>query len=172
VTPLPTATAVPPTTGPEVTTGSPTNVISPYDLTGSYKRDDGTLYGRPEVALYGKGSGYDQGTVNFRPVNLPADPVFLRLTGLDDERPEATNMQIVLNGTVIFDGPTSFPRVPDGDIGEGGPDRYWGQMNIAVPAKLLKNDFNTLVIRNTAPWNGNIGVPYILISSIEFVKAK
>lgn len=172
VTPLPTATAVPQTMAPEVTTGSATNVISPYDLIGSYKRNDGTLYGRPEVALYGKGSGYDQGAVNFRPVNLPADPVFLRLTGLDDERPEATTMQIVLNGTIIFDGPTSFPRVPDGDIGEGGTDRYWGQMNIAVPAKLLKNDFNTLVIRNTVPWNGNIGVPYILISSIEFVRGK
>ena len=81
-----TATALPPTNMPQPTTGAAN--ISPYLLRGAYKRDDGRLYGREEVALYGAGSGYDAGTVSFELRDVPTVPLALDVLGLDDERPD------------------------------------------------------------------------------------
>lgn len=143
--------------------------FSPYWLTGAYKRDDGQLYGEPEVALYGSGSDYSQGTVNFTLDKVPGGEVVLEITGLDDERIEHCQFQIILNATTIFDGANTFPNVPDGDNGEGGSSRYWGRMSIPVPANLLKAGQNTLTFRNNTPWNGYLGIPYILINNLRFV---
>jgi eukaryotic-like serine/threonine-protein kinase len=164
---VPTATAPPPTLNP-ANSGVNANSFSPYSLSGAYKRDDGTLYGRPEVALYGAGSGYEQGTVNFKLESLPPAKVFLVLTGLDDERRENCNLKVTLNGTVIYNGPSGFPDVPTSDNGEGGPDRYWGQFEIAVPVNLFKAGTNSLVLSNTTPWTGQLGIPYILINQLKF----
>jgi hypothetical protein len=120
------------------------------------------------VALYGAGSGYEQGTVNFKLESLPPAKVFLVLTGLDDERRENCNLKVTLNGTVIYNGPSGFPDVPTSDNGEGGPDRYWGQFEIAVPVNLFKAGTNSLVLSNTTPWTGQLGIPYILINQLKF----
>jgi serine/threonine-protein kinase len=164
---IPTATAPPPTINP-ANSGLNANSFSPYSLSGAYKRDDGTLYGRPEVALYGAGSGYEQGTVNFKLESLPPAKVFLVLTGLDDERRENCNLKVTLNGTVIYNGPSGFPDVPTSDNGEGGPDRYWGQFEIGVPVNLFMAGTNSLVLSNTTPWTGQLGIPYILINQLKF----
>jgi serine/threonine-protein kinase len=162
---IPTATAVPPPNPGNFSSSN--NSFTPYSLAGSYRRDDGRLYGRPEVALYGSGSGYEQGTYNFKADSLPAVPVVLTLTGLDDERRENNSMQVILNGTQIYNGPSGFPNVPTSDNGEGGADRYWGQFRINVPANLFNAGTNSLVIRNNTPWQGYLGIPYILINQVN-----
>jgi len=131
-------------------------------------RDDGTLYGRPEVALYGAGSGYENGTVKFNVDGLPQGKVLLTLTGLDDERRENCILKVTLNGAVVYNGPSNFPNAPTSDNGEGGNDRYWGQFQISIPPNLFKSGSNTLVLSNTTPWSGQLGIPYILINQLQF----
>jgi hypothetical protein len=141
--------------------------FNPYQLQGAYKRDDGKLYGLPTVALYGRDSGYSEGTFTFDVRSLPKGRITLVLTGLDDERTEHCQFQVVLNGRTIFDDPNTFPNVPNGDNGVGGQPRYWGQMTITIPAGALKEGRNTITLRNRAQGN-KPGIPYILISNLEF----
>ena len=133
---------------------------------GAYKRDDGVLYGLPTVALYGRDSNYSEGAFSFQVSDLPEGKLTLVLTGLDDERAEHCQFQVVINGRTIFDGPTTFPNVPNGDNGVGGQARYWGQMTIAVPDGALKEGRNTIALRNRAP-GSKPGIPYILIHNLE-----
>lgn len=181
----PTPTPVPPTPTPAPPTATrtlpppppvatrppqgaaPSNDFSPYQLEGAYRRDDGTLYGRPTVALYGRDSGYAEGVFAFQVQGLPGGTITLVLTGLDDERGEHCQFQVVINGQTIFDGPTTFPNVPNGDNGVGGQPRYWGQMAIAVPDGVLREGRNTIALRNRAP-GSRPGIPYILIHNLEF----
>ena len=67
----------------------------------------------------------------------------------------------------VFDGADSFPNTPITDNGEGGGDRYWGQMRVTIPASALRQGRNTLTLRNTTPWQGSLGIPYILISDLR-----
>ncbi|HEX2909244.1 MAG TPA: protein kinase [Chloroflexia bacterium] len=143
--------------------------IKSDQLSGAYRRTDGTLYGRQEVALYGSGSNYNEGKVTFKLNSVSNGSMTLRLTGLDDERPAQCGLQVVLNGKTIFDGANTFPKVRDGDNGEGGGDRYWGQMQIPVPPGSLRQGSNDLIIRNTTNWLGYLGIPYMLINSVDFV---
>lgn len=144
--------------------------ISPVDLKGTYSRDDSTLYGRPEVALYGAGSGYEQGTVTFK-LNGTPRKLNLRLTGLDDERAEHCQFQVLVNDRVVFEGASSFPNTPGNDTGVGGSDRFWGQMSVAIPPEVLKVGNNTVILRNLTPWSGSLGIPYILINTLEFAES-
>ncbi len=136
-------------------------------LTGAYDRDDHTLFGRTEKALYGAGSDYNQATITFNLARAPTGKPVLRLTGLDDELATHCNFEVLVNGVSIFNGPNSFPNVPNTDTGVGGKDRYWDDMTIAVPASVLKAGSNTILLRNTTPWRGSLGVPYILINKLS-----
>lgn len=141
---------------------------APFDTTqlqGAYRRDDGTLYGLPAAALYGAGTNYSQGSFAFRASNVPGGGLQLVLVGLDDERPEHCRLQIVLNGTTIFDDADTFPNTPASDNGIGGQARYWGRMAIAIPNGLVRNGDNVLILRNRTP-GANLGIPYILINNI------
>ncbi len=140
----------------------------PDRLEGAYRRTDGTLYGRPAVALYGVGSTHDQGTFRFNLDSTPSGKITLGLLGLDDERREHCRVQVLINGTIVFDGESPFPNVPRGDIGIGGQSRYWAQMRVEVPANVLRTGANTLTLRNLVPWTGELGVPYILVTDLDF----
>ncbi len=178
----PTATVPPPTpvptrppppavaTNPPLTaTAQPRGAtFTPYQLQGAYRRDDGVLYGLPAVALYGQGSGYNEGTLMFQVAQLPDGAIQLVLTGLDDERAEHCRLQVIINGVAIFDDLNAFPNVPDGDNGVGGQSRYWQQMVVAVPEGVLREGRNTLTLRNRTP-GAKPGIPYILIHDLGFV---
>ena len=88
--------------------------------------------------------------------------------GLDDSLPEHANLQVSLNSVTVFDGPNTFPNVPADDDGEGGADRYWARMSIPIPPGALKIGPNTLTLRNTSPWQGTLGSPYLLINDLDF----
>ena len=136
-------------------------------LNGAYERNDKTLFGRTEKALYGAGSTFDKATITFNLDRAPTGQPVLKITGLDDELPAHCTFQVLVNGTSVFKGPNTFPTVPGGDTGEGGKDRYWGEMSINVPASALKAGQNTITLSNLDPWKGSLGVPYILINTLS-----
>ncbi|HEX5504214.1 MAG TPA: protein kinase [Thermomicrobiales bacterium] len=159
--PPPAPTATTPPTGPAATLR-----FGAGDLAGAYRRTDGTLYGRPAAALYGAGSGYDTATVAFEVRGGTPGAAVLVLTGLDDERAAHTDLAVLVNGVPVYAGQSAFPNVPPTDNGVGGGDRYWGEMRIALPAGVLRPGRNTLTLRDTTPWQGALGIPYILIDAI------
>jgi hypothetical protein len=144
-----------------------TATFGPGRLVGAYRRTDGTLYGRQTAALYSVGTGYETGTLTFTVEQAPTEPLTLILTGLDDELSGTNPLVVTINGTTIFEGPNAFPNTPMRDHGVGGGDRYWGEMQLSIPAGVLQEGENTLVLENAAP-GGKLGTPYILINSIEF----
>ena len=171
---LPTATATPPpptATPPARGNGNDKKLqipnFDPAQLKGAYRRDDGKLYGLPNAVLYGAGTNYSQGSFAFRATSVPDGALQLVIIGLDDERAERCRLQVVLNGTTLFDAADTFPNTPVSDNGEGGKSRYWGTMTIAVPAGLLREGNNTLTLRNATPGPG-LGIPYILINDLLF----
>jgi serine/threonine-protein kinase len=164
--------AVNPTTAAAVVTTAPPVVpvsvkFTAAQLEGAYDRTDHTLFGRTEKALYGAGSDYNQATINFKLDLAPAGKPVLQLSGLDDERAAHCNFEVLVNGVSIFNGPNAFPNVPNTDTGVGGGDRYWATMTLPVPASALKAGSNTIILRNTTPWNGSLGIPYILINTVS-----
>ena len=156
--------AVVPTAAPSIAYA---DTFGPSLLVGAYRRNDGTLYGRQNAALYSVGTGYETGTLTFTVPQAPTGPLALVLTGLDDEVAGKNRLLVTINGTTIFAGPDTFPDTPMSDHGVGGADRYWGEMEIAIPAELLHMGENTLVLENAAP-GGKLGTPYILINSVRF----
>ena len=174
--PPPTATVAPPPPTPTSTTRNPgqgnngnvqVDKFKPEQLQGAYRRDDGKLYGLPEVALYGEGTNYSQGTLNFRASNVPDGTIIMTIVGLDDERNDHCRLQVILNGTTVFDAPNTFPNAPTNDNGVGGKERYWNDMAIRIPSGVLREGANTLILRNRTP-GPNVGIPYMLISDITF----
>jgi len=157
-------TAVVPTVAPSIAYA---DTFGPSLLVGAYRRNDGILYGRQNAALYSVGTGYETGTLTFTVPQAPTGPLVLVLTGLDDEVAGKNRLLVTINGTTIFAGPDTFPDTPMSDHGVGGADRYWGEMEIAIPAELLHVGENTLVLENAAP-GGKLGTPYILINSVRF----
>lgn len=160
----PAPTAVVPTAAPFV---GYTGTFGPDRLVGAYRRDDGTLYGRQNAALYSVGTGYEAGTLTFTLVQAPTGTLTLILTGLDDEVSGTNRLVVTLNGVAIFAGPDTFPNTPASDHGVGGTDRYWGEMPLPIPAGVLREGANTLVLESAAP-GGKLGTPYILINSVQF----
>ncbi|MGN6359253.1 MAG: protein kinase domain-containing protein [Thermomicrobiales bacterium] len=181
--PAPTATpAPPPPAAPAGPANKPDNPgkgkgpkkeknYDPYQLQGAYRRTDGVLYGLPEVALYGADTPYAAGTLTFTLDDIPDGAAALVLSGLDDERPDQCRLQVLLNNRVVFDGASTFPNTPDGDNGVGGPPRFWGDMQISLPAGVLKAGPNTLVLRNATPGK-ELGIPYMLIHGITLVEGE
>lgn len=143
--------------------------FGPKLLTGAYRRDDGTLYGRQNAALYSVGTGYETGSLTFTVAQTPTVPVSLVLTGLDDELRGKNRLVVTINGTTVFDAPDTFPNTPASDHGVGGEDRYWGEMAIPIPVGVLQVGENTLTLTNGAP-GGELGTPYILINAIQFAE--
>ncbi|MGN6672159.1 MAG: protein kinase domain-containing protein [Thermomicrobiales bacterium] len=167
------APTTPPTEAPPTAAGGGVGVVlddfTPDQLNGSYQRLAGRLYGRPEVALYGVNSGYSTGTLTFTLATAPTGQVKLVLTGLDDEWQANCPLAVVINDVTVFSGANTFPNTPASDHGLGGDDRYWGQMQIVVPAGLLQAGANSLTLRNLADGDTVGTPPYILINGLELV---
>lgn len=168
-------TAVTPTTV-SATKAVPTSVSTPVSISqkfdfskldGAYERDDSTLFGRTEKALYGVGSTYDRATITFNLDHAPTGQTVLKITGLDDELAAHCTFLVLVNGVQVFKGPNAFPTVPGNDAGSGGKDRYWNDMSINVPASALKTGQNTITLQNLDAWKGSLGVPYILINQVS-----
>ena len=101
--------------------------FKPEQLQGAYRRDDGKLYGLTgSRTLRRRDTSYSQGTFNFRASNVPNSTVILTIVGLDDERNDRCRLQVVLNGTTVFDAANTFPNTPPNDNGVGGKENATG----------------------------------------------
>ena len=66
----------------------------------------------------------------------PARPSFLSIEGQDDDKFGTSEMRVTVNGSEIFSGPCKFP------------ERAWGRMGLNIPAGILKQGENKIVIEN------------------------
>ncbi len=146
--------------------------FSPYLLQGAYQPADVRIQNQAQVALYGAGSGYNVGILTFEVVApAPQGRLTLILKGLDDETEGRNTMQILLNGYTLLSGPSELANRSKTGMSTYQSTGFWSQMLIDVPAGLLQEGTNTLVIRNLTPGT-ELAAPYILINNIEFASEK
>ncbi|MBA2597374.1 MAG: hypothetical protein H0V00_12205 [Chloroflexia bacterium] len=131
------------------------------DWQGGFYRGDDVYYGRPWTALYGADSEYPQAALTFRLDTVTGDSAVLTVAGLDDERNESNPITINVNGQNAFEGPSPFLNW-DG-VGNG-EDAAWTQVEITIPAELLRSGRNQIVIANRSPGANFSAPPYVLLS--------
>jgi serine/threonine-protein kinase len=174
----PTATAVPPTAtappAPTVATDTPiplndmppamfqgpSATLNAGDFKGGYRRDDGVLYGLPAVHFYGPGSGADSGSATFTIDSAPGQYVMIAITGMDDEQKSKVPMQLWLNDSLVWEGPSPFGNEDWTDIG-------WliGNLDWLQPGQ------NTITVVNVGD-PGQIGSPpwFLVTSAVVYYK--
>jgi len=76
-------------------------------------------------------------SATFTLVGVSGQGASIEFTGLNDEKTGTAFFKVLLNGQSVFDGKNTF----DGND--------WTQMNISIPANVLKEGLNTLEIKNT-----------------------
>lgn len=130
------------------------------DWRGAFYRGDSQFYGRPWSAIYGAASEYPSATIRFRLDGEPTAPATLTLTGLDDELDALNPIAIEVNGQQVFSGPSPFLNW-DG-VGNGA-NAAWTEAAVTIPAELLQQGRNEIVIANLSP-SGNFNAPpYVLL---------
>jgi hypothetical protein len=88
----------------------------------------------------------NEATLTMKLDHTPGAPSFLAVEGQIGDQPGASQMSVTVNGETVFSGPARFP------------EKAWSRMGINIPAGVLKQGENTIVIANTAPDAGWIAV--------------
>ena len=91
---------------------------------------------RNSVMLQGDRS---EATLTMKLNHTPEAASFLAVEGQDGDKAGASRMSVTVNGKKVFSGPVAFP------------ERAWNRMGINIPAGVLKEGENTIVIANAAP---------------------
>jgi len=130
--------------------------LEPGDFFGGYRRDDGVLYGRPALHLYGLDSSADVASASFFLAQAPTSYVVVSITGMDDEREQHTRMRLSVNGTSIWEGSNPFR------------DEEWTSIGwMLTSPEICSEGWNQITIENLDP-NGEIGaVPWILVTVVD-----
>ena len=145
---------------PAIVPSSPAAAFTTADWTGGFYRGDDVYYGRPWTAIYGAASDYPAATLRFRLNGAPTGSATLTVSGLDDELAGPNPMTIVVNGQIIYEGPSPFQSW-DG-IGNGA-NAAWTNAEITIPAAALRAGRNEIVIANLSPGANFSAPPYILL---------
>lgn len=108
------------------------------------------------AAFLGQKTNFSSGTARFAFAQLSALPVVvIQFTGMDDNRAAKAPIQISLNGTVIWQGPSPFPNAE------------WGTYGLILrDISPVKQGINELTITNTSPDGGLTQPPWFLIQSV------
>ncbi|MEZ4521820.1 MAG: protein kinase [Thermomicrobiales bacterium] len=114
---------------------------------GAYRRTDGVLYGRPAAHLYSQQTEYPSTTVTFSAGESPSAFVGLAITGMDDEIPGSVPCRILLNGNLVWEGPSPFGNEQWTTVG-------WEIGNLGW----IEDGDNELTFEVTAP-AGEFGLP-------------
>jgi len=116
--------------------------------------------GRTARWVYGAASAYGEMTAEF---SVPGHPRNGELTvvGVDSENGPKTPMEVLINGTVVFQGGNPLPK-----DSWAGPIAPWSEARFPVPDGVLRADRNTITIRNMAPVSNFNSPPYIAIDEI------
>jgi len=130
--------------------------INGNDFTGAFDpvKQTGQQSNLPanSAFLFGGGSQFHTGTATFSAKQTQNRLLFIELKAMDDPNSGKVPLRIVLNGTVIWEGPSPFP---DGTAG----DQAW----LVTDHALLKPGNNTLTIANLSPTGQTGSAPWELI---------
>lgn len=131
-------------------------------LQGGYTKLDKTYYGTQAAALYGSGSGYASGTLTFDYPNASSSArTTISLLGLDDELAKSEPISVMLNGTEIYNGESTFnPWDPN------AKGLQWSHLDIRADTGLLRASGNTLVITDLAGGGAVNQPPWVMITGI------
>jgi hypothetical protein len=114
------------------------------------------------VAVYGAQSGLGQISLTFTLEAEPNDEATLTITGINDEWASPNPMTIEINGVTIYNGPCPFPAW---DGAGNGENAVWGTVSWTIPAGVLREGVNDLVIRNLTNSANTNSPPYVDIST-------
>jgi hypothetical protein len=108
---------------------------------GVYKSEIGAY-------LYGQDGQHYEATAFMNLESIPANPI-LEIGGMDDNAETKAQMEIKINGQLVYTGPANYP------------DRSWGLNEYAVDPAFLKKGKNVIEFRNlekgvvgSIPWYG------------------
>jgi hypothetical protein len=152
----PVATAAPPVasavpvvlTTPQVARDGDTVtiVLEDTDWQGGFRRPGGQPYGgRTATWIYGSSTEYSVMQARFESANRFAGTVTLTIEGMDSEGRTKTPIQIVVNGTEIYNGPNPLPD--DDQPLETGT---WASQSWTFDASLLRPGQNQVSFSNLA----------------------
>jgi hypothetical protein len=97
--------------------------------------------------IYAQPTGpYATMRATFNLEQLPLPPLFLHIKAIDDNYPGQCDIEITLNGKVLFQGPNRFPRYA------------WQVQRFPIPPGALKVGTNELVVTNREK-TGQLGIP-------------
>jgi hypothetical protein len=131
------------------------------DWRGGFYRGDSRFYGRPWVAIYGANSDYPRARLRFELDRQPVGAATLTVAGLDDELAERNPIAIDVNDQRLFTGPSPFL---DWDGVGNGENAAWTEVEISIPANLLRPGRNTITMSNLSPTANFNAPPYILLA--------
>jgi hypothetical protein len=123
-----------------------TIVLEDTDWQGGFRRAGGQTYGgRTATWIYGTSTEYSTMQARFVVAGTPAGTVTLSVEGMDSEGRAKTPIQILVNGTEIYNGPNPLPD--DDQPLESGT---WASQSWMFDAGLLRPGENEISIRNLA----------------------
>jgi hypothetical protein len=132
------------------------------DWVGGWRQDHSAFYGRPWTVIYGAFSQFPAATLTFSLESTPLGTAVLEVTGLDDEWAGNCQITVVVNGVVVYQGPS--PWTSYGGVAPDFSDAPWSTAALAIPDGLLRTGTNTIVIENLEPAANFSSPPYILLS--------
>jgi hypothetical protein len=153
--------SVPPTPVPIVPSTTSEAVFTAADWRGATYRGDNQFYGRPWSAIYGAASESPSASIRFRLEAQPTGPATLTITGLDDELDTLNPIAIEVNDQQVFNGPSPFSNW-DG-VGNG-ENAAWTDVEVTIPADLLRQGRNEITIFNLSPGGNFNAPPYVLLA--------
>jgi hypothetical protein len=112
------------------------------------------------VAVYGALSAYPRAALSFTLDAAPQGESTLTITGLDDEWADLNPISLEVNGRQVFAGPSPWQNW-DG-VGDGA-NAAWTSVPISIPAGLLVEGENSIVVSNQAPVASFNSPPYVLL---------
>ena len=86
----------------------------------------------------------------------------LEVTGLDDEWAGNCEIQVFVNGTGVYQGPS--PWLSYSGNASDFSDAQWSTASLSIPAEMLRAGDNTIEIHNLEPAANFGSPPYILLA--------
>ena len=116
------------------------------DWVSGWRQDSSAFYGRPWTVVYGALSQYPEATLAFTLEGPVTGGAVLEVTGLDDEWAGNCEIQVFVNGTGVYQGPS--PWLSYSGNASDFSDAQWSTASLSIPAEMLRAGDNTIEIHN------------------------
>ena len=133
VAPLPTAQTRGETASEEIDESlSSTRTFAYSDWDSGWSQDDSSFYGRPWTVVYGAFSAHPRAILSFTLDGQPDGDAVLEVTGLDDEWQGSCVINVLVNGTSTYIGPSPWQSY-SGNAADFS-DAEWTTSALTIPA--------------------------------------